>query len=217
MEYADTDVKAKSPRDTSKQDQFVVVEDGVVEVDVLDTKTNRRHTHTLWPKDFVYCNERPGAHPLDSAGQFASTVALALRPVGGAAHPSARRRLLAGHVAAVHAAGQHVPSCCVPGRGRDRAFEGADPYATPSRGTRGLWLHVPSYATARARRVGWKAPTAERALKERGVRDSASAGTIAASASSARVDDGSARPPRRADSRGSAPFLAGDPPMAPSI
>ena len=63
MEYADTDVKAKSPRDTSKQDQFVVVEDGVVEVDVLDTKTNRRHTHTLWPKDFVYCNERPGAHP----------------------------------------------------------------------------------------------------------------------------------------------------------
>ena len=74
MEYADTDVKAKSPRDTSKQDQFVVVEDGVVEVDVLDTKTNRRHTHTLWPKDFVYCNERPGAHPLDAAGQFASTV-----------------------------------------------------------------------------------------------------------------------------------------------
>ena len=39
MEYADSQVKAKSPRDTSKQDQFVVVEDGVVEVDVLDTKT----------------------------------------------------------------------------------------------------------------------------------------------------------------------------------
>jgi calcium/calmodulin-dependent protein kinase I len=58
--------------------------DGVVEVDVLDTKTNRRHTHTLWPKDFVYCNERPGAHPLDAAGQFASTVVLALRPVTAA-------------------------------------------------------------------------------------------------------------------------------------
>ena len=84
MEYADSEIKAKSPRDTSKQDQFVVVEDGVVEVDVLDTKTNRRHTHTLWPKDFVYCNERPGAHPLDSAGQFASTVVLALRPVTAA-------------------------------------------------------------------------------------------------------------------------------------
>ena len=50
----------------------------------LDTKTNRRHTHTLWPKDFVYCNERPGAHPLDAAGQFASTVVLALRPVTAA-------------------------------------------------------------------------------------------------------------------------------------
>ena len=81
MEYADTDVKAKSPRDTSKQDQFVVVEDGVVEVDVLDTKTNRRHTHTLWPKDFVYCNERPGAHPLDALGEFKDSVVLELRPV----------------------------------------------------------------------------------------------------------------------------------------
>ena len=49
MEYADTDVKAQSPRDTSIQDQFVVVEDGVAEVDVLDTKTHRRHTHTLCP------------------------------------------------------------------------------------------------------------------------------------------------------------------------
>jgi len=54
MEYADTDVKAKSPRDTSKQDQFVVVEDGVVEVDVIvpararvsDAVTRRRARRT---------------------------------------------------------------------------------------------------------------------------------------------------------------------------
>ncbi|KAK7239794.1 protein serine/threonine kinase [Aureococcus anophagefferens] len=46
---------------TSREDQFVVVEDGVVEVLLLDTASGAKHTHTLWPKDFVYCNERPAA------------------------------------------------------------------------------------------------------------------------------------------------------------
>ena len=158
MEYADTDVKAKSPRDTSKQDQFVVVEDGVVEVDVLDTKTNRRHTHTLWPKDFVYCNERPGAHPLDSAGQFASTVVLALRPV-----------------------------TAVPGRGRDRAFEGADPDARPRGAERGGPLRVCSFlrtASCAAGGVEERLYALSRRLKSVGFAI-ASAATIAASASSA--------------------------------
>jgi hypothetical protein len=59
----------------------VVIEDGVVEVTVLDTRSGVTHTHTLWPKDFVYCNERPGAHPLDALGEFTSTVIVELRPV----------------------------------------------------------------------------------------------------------------------------------------
>ena len=66
---------------TSREDQFVVVEDGVVEVIVLDTRTGKKHTHMLWPKDFIYCNERPGAHPLDALGEFATTIILELRPV----------------------------------------------------------------------------------------------------------------------------------------
>lgn len=71
----------RASQTSSGQDQFVVVEDGVVEVVVLDTRTCRAHTHTLWPKDFVYCNERPGPHPLDARGEFASTVIVELRPV----------------------------------------------------------------------------------------------------------------------------------------
>ena len=51
-----------------------MVEGGVVEVDVVDTKTNRRHTHTLWPKDFVYCNERPGAHLARNRGDTGSSL-----------------------------------------------------------------------------------------------------------------------------------------------
>ena len=66
---------------TSREDQFVVVEDGVVEVLLLDTASGAKHTHTLWPKDFVYCNERPGAHPLDALGEFKDSVVLELRPV----------------------------------------------------------------------------------------------------------------------------------------
>ena len=169
MEYADTDVKAKSPRDTSKQDQFVVVEDGVVEVDVLDTKTNRRHTHTLWPKDFVYCNERPGAHPLDSAGQFAYCGLGSSAGGRRTIDTSARRRLLAGHVAAVHAAGQHVPCGAVPGRGRDRAFEGRSRRTTSWRGTGRPFSMFMSYA--RPVRGGWGGNTplrVERARKSVG-------------------------------------------------
>ena len=45
----------RAAQTASRQDQFVVVEDGVVEVVILDTRTCRAHTHTLWPKDFVYC------------------------------------------------------------------------------------------------------------------------------------------------------------------
>jgi len=84
MEHAPKDVRTKAMQNLCKKDQFVVVEDGVVEVDVLDTKTGHKHVHTLWPKDFVYCNEKPGAHPLDAQGEFASTVVLALRPVTAA-------------------------------------------------------------------------------------------------------------------------------------
>lgn len=58
----------------SKDDAFMVVEDGVVELTVADAYTGVKRTHTLWPKDFVYCNERPGIHPLDSREEFLSTV-----------------------------------------------------------------------------------------------------------------------------------------------
>jgi len=68
----------------SKADAFIVVEDGVVEVTVADVKTGARQIHTLWPKDFCYCNERPGHHPLDSRGEFASTVVVDVRAVTSA-------------------------------------------------------------------------------------------------------------------------------------
>jgi len=66
---------------TSREDQFIVVEDGVVEVVILDTRTGKNHSHILWPKDFVYCNQRPGAHPLDALGEFSSTIIVELKPV----------------------------------------------------------------------------------------------------------------------------------------
>lgn len=58
----------------SRNDVFLVVEDGLVVVKVADLRTGASRTHTLWPRDFVYCNERPGNHPLDAKQEFASTV-----------------------------------------------------------------------------------------------------------------------------------------------
>jgi len=65
---ADTVVKP------SRFDAFLVVEDGVVEVTVADARTGARRVHTLWPRDFVYCNERPFNHPLDAKAEFSATV-----------------------------------------------------------------------------------------------------------------------------------------------
>lgn len=65
----------------TQDDAFIVVEDGVVEVTVADTRTGNRRTHTLWPRDFVYCNERPGDHPLDARKEFSSTIIVDVRAV----------------------------------------------------------------------------------------------------------------------------------------
>ena len=58
----------------SRFDAFLVVEDGVVDVTVADARTGARRVHTLWPRDFVYCNERPGNHPLDAKAEYSATV-----------------------------------------------------------------------------------------------------------------------------------------------
>lgn len=74
-----TDSSGKFKR--TLDDAFIVVEDGVVEVTVADTRTGNRRTHTLWPRDFVYCNERPGDHPLDARKEFSSTIIVDVRAV----------------------------------------------------------------------------------------------------------------------------------------
>lgn len=65
----------------SRDDAFLVVEDGVVEVVVADAHTGAKRAHVLWPQDFVYCNERPGNHPLDAKMEFASTVVVEVKAI----------------------------------------------------------------------------------------------------------------------------------------
>jgi len=68
----------------SRFDTFLVVEDGVVEVTVADARTGARRVHTLWPRDFVYCNERPNNHPLDAKAEFSKTVVVDVTAVTSA-------------------------------------------------------------------------------------------------------------------------------------
>ena len=103
-----TDVKAKSPRDTSKQEQRSASRTGW-EVDVLESITNRRHTHT--PAEGFRVLQRAAGGPWRSMlpGRFGSTVVRGVTgETGGAGHPSARRRRSSDWLGidVVHAAGR---------------------------------------------------------------------------------------------------------------